>query len=96
MSLEAERFDKDFSVADRKTREKKVEVKHASTAALREERMQRDLGRWDHMEAGERKDVVRLQVKTEVFGAAKKNKGGSAYDIISLGYQNDKDGHRLQ
>jgi len=34
-------------------------------------------------------------VKAEVFGAAKKNKGGSAYNIIDLNYQNDKDGVKL-
>ena len=35
-------------------------------------------------------------VKAEVYGAAKKNKGGSAYDIISLNYQQDRDGDRLK
>ena len=47
------------------------------------------------MEAEEKREAARLQVKAEVYGAAKKNKGGSAYDIISLNYQNDKDGSRL-
>ena len=37
-----------------------------------------------------------MQVKADVFGAAKKNKGGSAYNIISLNYENDKDGARLK
>lgn len=48
------------------------------------------------MEAEEKLNAARLQVKAEVYGAAKKNKGGSAYDIISLNYQTDKDGVRLQ
>jgi hypothetical protein len=47
------------------------------------------------MEHEEKKQEVRIQVKAEVFGAAKKNKGGSAYNIISLNYQEDKDGMRL-
>ena len=53
------------------------------------------MARWEHMEHEEKKADVRLQTKAEVFGAAKKNKGGAAYDIISLGYQQDKDGQRL-
>ena len=47
------------------------------------------------MEHEEKKQEVRIQVKAEVFGAAKKNKGGSAYNIIDLNYQNDKDGVKL-
>lgn len=47
------------------------------------------------MEHEEKKQNERLQVKAEVYGAAKKNKGGSAYNIISLNYQEDKDGQRL-
>lgn len=83
-------------MADRKTREKELEHKITQTSKLREEHLQRDLGRWEHMEAEERLNAARLQVKAEVYGAAKKNKGGSAYDIISLNYQTDKDGVRLQ
>ncbi len=48
------------------------------------------------MEYEEKKQQDRLHVKAEVYGASKKNKGGSAYDIISLNYQQDKDGVRLQ
>lgn len=37
-----------------------------------------------------------MKVKAEVYGAAKKNKGGAAYDIIALGYSKDRDGDRLR
>ncbi len=94
--IEADRFDKDFAVADRKIREVDVEKKHSTFDKLRQERLQRDLNRWDHMEHEEKKQNERLQVKADVYGAAKKNKGGSAYTIISLNYQEDKDGMRLQ
>lgn len=47
------------------------------------------------MEHEEKKQNERLTVKAEVYGAAKKNKGGSAYNIISLNYQEDKDGQKL-
>ncbi len=93
--IEADRFDKDFAVADRKIREVDVEKKHSTFDKLRQERLQRDLNRWDHMEHEEKKQSERLQVKADVYGAAKKNKGGSAYNIISLNYQEDKDGMRL-
>ncbi len=47
------------------------------------------------MEHEEKKQEQRLTIKAEVYGAAKKNKGGAAYDIIALGYSKDKDGQRL-
>ena len=94
--LEADRFDKDFAVADRRVREVVVDKKHTSLNNLRQERMQRDLHRWDHMEHEEKKQEERIIVKAEVYGAAKKNKGGSAYNIIDLNYMQDKDGKKLQ
>ncbi len=48
------------------------------------------------MEHEEKKQDERIKVKAEVYGAAKKNKGGAAYDIIALDYQRDKDGDRLK
>lgn len=48
------------------------------------------------MEHEEKKQHERLHIKAEVYGAAKKNKGGAAYNIISLNYQGDKDGERLK
>lgn len=48
------------------------------------------------MEHEEKKQEERIKVKAEVYGAAKKNKGGAAYDIIALEYQKDKDGDRLK
>lgn len=47
------------------------------------------------MEHEEKKQDARLVTKAEVYGAAKKNKGGAAYNIISLNYENDRDGIRL-
>jgi hypothetical protein len=48
------------------------------------------------MEHEEKKQDQRLQVKAEVYGAAKKNKGGAAYNIIDLNYQRDRDGEQLK
>jgi len=48
------------------------------------------------MEHEEKKQDARLQTKAEVYGAAKKNKGGAAYNIISLNYENDRDGIKLK
>lgn len=52
---EADRFDKDFAVNDRRKREVELEKKHEVTNTLRQERLQRDLHRWDHMEFEEKK-----------------------------------------
>ena len=60
LPLEADRFDKDYAVADRRVREVNVDKKHTSLNNLRQERMQRDLHRWDHMEHEEKKQEVRI------------------------------------
>ena len=50
---EAERFDKDFAVADKVKREQVVEKKDQKIYHLREERYQREAGRWDNMDKKE-------------------------------------------
>lgn len=39
---------------------------------------------------------MRLQYRTEVYQAGKKNKGGAAYNIVSLNYETNKDGEKLR
>jgi hypothetical protein len=46
---EAERFDKDFNVADGSIRQDVLEKKHTKINNLRDERMERDTNRFDYM-----------------------------------------------
>ena len=41
------------------------------------------------------KEENRIQVRAEVYQAAKKNKGGAAYNIVNLNYDTNKDGQKL-
>ena len=36
-----------------------------------------------------------IDIKRDNFNLGKKNKGGASFNIISLNYDNSKDGHRL-
>jgi hypothetical protein len=38
----------------------------------------------------------RLTIRAEVYQAGKKNKGGSAYNIVNLDYDTNKDGQKLR
>ncbi len=47
------------------------------------------------MEADDKKQDVRIQVRADQYQAGKKNKGGAAYNILNLNYDNNKDGQTL-
>ena len=44
----------------------------------------------------EQKGVHRIEAKKELYQAGKKNLGGAAFNIVSLNYDNNKDGTILQ
>ena len=41
-------------------------------------------------------DQERIKVRAEVYQAGKKNKGGAAYNIVSMDYEANKDGQKLK
>ena len=57
---EAERFDKDFAVADKQVREKYIDKNHSKWSNLRQERFHREQTRWDNMEKGDNQEEKRL------------------------------------
>lgn len=65
--IEAERFDKDFAVIDKKVREQVYNKKDDKLSHLREERYQRDLNKWEHLEKNEKKEENRLQTRTDLY-----------------------------
>lgn len=48
------------------------------------------------MEVKEQFEKDRIQVKADVYQTGKKNKGGAAYNIVSLDYETNKDGDKLR
>lgn len=55
-------------------------------AHLREERYQREVKRFENMEAGDVRNAEILEVKKNHFNAGKKNHGGAAYNLLNLDY----------
>jgi hypothetical protein len=93
---DAERFDKDFASYDKKVREQEHQHKLEVIERKRVEKFERDLNRWKYMDEEEGRDKNRLEYMNEHYLTGKKNKGGSAYNVISLEYDNSKDGQRLK
>ena len=48
------------------------------------------------MDAHQKFQEDRITVRRDVYQAGKKNKGGSAFNIVSLGYDRNNDGQKLQ
>ena len=44
------------------------------------------------MDAHEKFQQDRIEVRRDFYNASKKNKGGSAFNIVTLNYDNNKDG----
>jgi hypothetical protein len=93
---EAERFDKDFSSHDKKTREMEHQKKLEMTERKRVEKFERDLQRWKYMDDEEGRDQHKLEYMNEHYLTGKKNTGGAAYNVISLEYDTSKEGKRLK
>lgn len=93
---DAERFDKDFASYDKKVREQEHQRKLEVIERKRVEKFERDLNRWKYMDDEESREQHRLQYMNEHYLTGKKNKGGSAYNVISLEYDNSKEGQHLK
>jgi len=48
------------------------------------------------MDKKDQQQEDRIVVKKDVYGAAKKNQGGAAYNILNLNYDSNKEGQRLR
>lgn len=61
----------------------------------RVEKYERDLKRWEFMDQEEQRSSQRINVMNERFLTGQKNKGGAAYNPISLDYENTQEGRAL-
>ena len=55
---------------------------------MRKERLNRDTERYEFMERQEKFQNDRINVRRDLYQAGKKNKGGAAFNIITLNYDN--------
>lgn len=51
--------------------------------------------KWDKHDEEFKKQEDRIRVRAEVYQAGKKNRGGAAYNIVTLDYDRNKEGERL-
>lgn len=93
---EAERFDKDFATYDKRIREIEHQKKLEVIERKRVEKFERDLQRWKYMDDEEGREKHRLEYMNEHYLTGKKNKGGAAYNVISLDYDTSTEGQRLK
>jgi len=93
---EAERFDKDFATHDKKVREQQYQQKLEVIERKRVEKFERDLQRWKYMDQEEDREKHKIDYMNEHYQTGKKNKGGAAYNVISLDYDHSKDGNVLK
>lgn len=93
---DAERFDKDFASFDKKKREEEHQKRLEAIERKRVEKFERDLQRWKYMDDEESREKHRLEYMNEHYLTGKKNKGGAAYNVISLEYDYSPDGQRLK
>jgi hypothetical protein len=62
---------------------------------FRIEKFERDMSRWQFMDSQEERDKNRINYMQEHYGTGKKNKGGAAYNVINLAYDQSGEGQRL-
>ena len=63
---------------------------------MREERLNRENSRFNAMDAHQKFQEDRIIVRRDLYQAGKKNKGGSAFNIVTLNYDTNKDGETLK
>ena len=56
------------------------------------QKYERDLKRWEYMEEEQNRQQERVEKMQQKYGAGIGNKGGAAYNILNLGYDNTPEG----
>lgn len=60
------------------------------------EKYERDLKRWEFMDEESQRQSQRLDAMNEKYLTGRKNKGGAAYNILSLQYESSQEGEYLK
>jgi hypothetical protein len=63
---------------------------------FRVQKYERDLKRWEYMEEEQDRQNHRINAMKDKYQIGNANKGGAAYNILSLDYENSKEGEALK
>lgn len=63
---------------------------------LRVEKYERDLKRWEFMDEESKRQSQRIDTMNDKYLTGRKNKGGAAYNILSLNYEQSPEGEFLK
>lgn len=94
--IEAERFDKDYAVYEKKNREDEYEKKLNKIENARVKNFERDNERWGKMDNEELKQESRLQERKDKYCVGKRNQSGAAFNPITLEYETNTEGTILK
>ncbi|KAG6965340.1 hypothetical protein JG687_00005475 [Phytophthora cactorum] len=93
---DADRFHSDTAGEERVAREEARARARIQQERRRHETVNRDVRRWDAMDAASAEEKRRLEALRASGSKARRNKGGEPFNPITLKYNDGKDGERLQ
>lgn len=93
---EDDRFVRDFAAVEKARREQAHRVKQEQIDSKRVQKYERDLKRWEYMEDEQERQSRRVQKMQEKYQVGNANKGGAAYNILNLNYDNSREGEYLR
>ncbi|EEY55689.1 uncharacterized protein PITG_09650 [Phytophthora infestans T30-4] len=93
---DADRFHSDTAGEERAAREGTRARARMQQDRRRREAVNRDVRRWDAMDAAAAEDKRRGEALRASGSKARRNKGGEPFNLITLKYNDGKDGQRLQ
>ncbi len=96
MRVDAERFDRDYVVHEKKEREEKWVKKMQEIEKRKMEQLARDSERWKRMDEEDKKEGEKLTKLKEGNQAGKKNMSSAAYNPITLEYNPTEGGTKLK
>ena len=96
LSIEAERFDRDYVVHEKKEREDKWNKKMQDIEKRKMEKLSRDNERWQKMDEDDKKEEGKLTKLKDSNQVGKKNLSSAAYNPITLEYNPTDGGVKLK
>ena len=92
---ETDRFNKDFNINDQMKRSETYNKNQEKIHKLRKERLDREQKRFTKIDNHLQYQDDLIDIKRDHFNLGKKNKGGASFNIVTLGYDDTKEGKRL-
>jgi len=93
---ENDRFNRDFASVDKMQRESAHRKKQEMLDSKRVQKYERDLKRWEYMEQEQERQSRRVETQKEKYQVGNANKGGAAYNILNLEYEQSREGGYLR